>query len=50
MVLNAFLEQPGFNLLLENIIPVVQLDDLRINLPPTGWQLVEDFLNDMDFT
>lgn len=37
VVLNDFLEQPGFNLVLDNIIPVVQLDDLGIKLPPAGW-------------
>ncbi|KAM0834890.1 hypothetical protein ACQ4PT_063296 [Festuca glaucescens] len=49
-LINDFLEQPAFDLLSDSIIPVMQFDDLGIKLPPVGWQPVDDFLNDMDFT
>uniref|UniRef100_A0ACD5ZZ74 Uncharacterized protein n=1 Tax=Avena sativa TaxID=4498 RepID=A0ACD5ZZ74_AVESA len=49
-LLNDFLEQPTFDLLSDSIIPVMQFDDLGIKLPPVGWQPVDDFLNDMDFS
>uniref|UniRef100_A0ACD5ZZB3 Uncharacterized protein n=1 Tax=Avena sativa TaxID=4498 RepID=A0ACD5ZZB3_AVESA len=49
-LINDFLDQPAFDLLSDSVIPVVQFDDLGIKLPPVGWQPVDDFLNDMEFT
>jgi hypothetical protein len=51
-LISDFLEQPAFDLLSDSIIPVMQFDDLGIKLPPVGvgWQPVDDFLNDMEFT
>ncbi|CAM0911102.1 unnamed protein product [Alopecurus aequalis] len=45
-----FVEQRAFDLPSDNSIPVIQFDDLGIKLPPVGWQPVDDFLNDMEFT
>jgi hypothetical protein len=51
-LISDFLEQPVFDLFSDSIIPVMQFDDLGIKLPPVGvgWQPVDDFLNDMEFT
>jgi hypothetical protein len=49
-LINDFLEQPAFDLVSDSIIPVMHFDDLGIKLPPVGWQPVDDFLNDMEFT
>jgi hypothetical protein len=49
-LINGFLEQPAFDLVSDSIIPVMHFDDLGIKLPPVGWQPVDDFLNDMEFT
>lgn len=49
-LLNDFPELPSLDFLSDNVLPELQLDDLGAGLSPTGWQQVDEFLIDLDFT